>query len=110
MDEFRDRGVTRCGIFLLKPGDAIDLVEACRIRNIAILGIEGFYVLDNNKLQPDTAHNINFSEWGIKHFPEEHKVRWVRYRDPVEDSWAAAHSFLEARLSTPLYFEMVIDE
>jgi hypothetical protein len=92
----------------LKPGDAIDLVEECRKKGIAIGAIDGFYLFGNG-IQPSMDNSVDYSQFAYRHYSDG-RVEIVPIDSGVEDTWVAARSFLEARLSTALYFEMMIDE
>ena len=60
--KFKDRiAINRDTYFLFTKFDAIDFVRECLTENIEILGIDGFYKIDNQTVQPSMENSIDFS-------------------------------------------------
>lgn len=60
--KFKDRVVIDRGTyFLFAKGDSIDFVKECMKENIAILGIDGFYKVDEDTIQPSMENSMDFS-------------------------------------------------
>ena len=83
-------GTRQCGDFLLRPADAIQFVRACQEQGIAVLGIEGFKIFDQ-QIQPFQEHSLDFE--GI-----------------IETSHETTVRFLEKRKDTSLWFEIVSED
>ena len=95
--EFWDKGIVQPGglwIIFLKA-IAIEFVEACRRESIEILGIDGFLLHPNNRIQPFQEYSIDFSS---KSYPK--KVEF--------NCWDEAKMFLQNQ-SNEFYFEIVCD-
>jgi hypothetical protein len=94
-DEFRSAGALRGGVLLLRPHDAIRMVQRCRERQVRVLGIDGFFLTDCTT-QPSIEQSIDLSDFhGGRHFV---------------DCWERAETFLEERKKTDLFFEIVIED
>jgi hypothetical protein len=92
--EFRERALSRGGLQLFRPADAIDLIRRCRDAGVRVLGIDAFLEL-HDMVQPSMEHSIDFTT-------EEHVAL-------VENSWYHGERFIRARVETPLLFEVVIE-
>jgi len=46
---------------LFSKENAIAFVDACEIYKVSILGIDAFYLYDNNQIQPSLEDSIDFS-------------------------------------------------
>ena len=88
-ESFREHGKTFGGVFLLKPQDAIDLVEACRNKGISVFGAEGFFIV-GDKIQPSMEHSIDSSY-------------------PDKDRYASTIDFIRSYLKSELWFEVMVD-
>ncbi len=64
-----------------------------RKRNVEIFGVDAFRLISELELQPDMEHSLDVSLEHFANFTREEKL-------------AVAERFVEARLSTDLYFEM----
>jgi hypothetical protein len=53
--------INRGSYFLLSKGIAIDFINECELNKIEILGIDGFYKIDEFTIQPSMEHSIDFS-------------------------------------------------
>ncbi len=59
---FKDRiAIDRGTYFLFTKNDSIDFINECRIKSVTILGIDGFYKIDKNTIQPSLENSIDFS-------------------------------------------------
>ncbi len=92
-DEFAAQGRKRAGVLFLQPKVALALVRAARERGVRVLGIDGFKLTETT-VQPVMEESIDLSA-----DPRD----WDR-------SWALAEDFLARRMSTGLYFEVVIED
>ncbi len=92
-DEYRALSVVPGRMIILSPEHAIALVRRCREKQVKVLGIDGFHITPD-AIQPDMGENIDLSR--------------QEYRK--HDCWAFAESFLNARLDSGLFFEVVADE
>jgi hypothetical protein len=93
-DEFREAGVMRGGVLLLRPNDAIRMVQRPREQRILVLGLDGFVVTDSTT-QPILEESIDLSNL---------------INRPNTTCWEIAEQFLNDRKSSNLFFEVVIDE
>jgi hypothetical protein len=94
-DEFRNMGTFRGGVLMLRPHDAIRMVQRCRERQVRILGIDAFFLTDHTT-QPSMEQSIDLSDF-----------------DPSRNSmncWDQAATFLEDRKTEDLFFEIVMEE
>ena len=80
---------------MLRPADAIRLVQRCRDSGIEILGIDGF-ILTPTTTQPTMEHSIDLSG--------------SRRTATSAENWTMAERFLSERLATDLFFEVVLDD
>ncbi|HLY69361.1 MAG TPA: hypothetical protein VKR53_06500 [Puia sp.] len=71
----------RKGLVIMQPGDewfimskknAIEFVEACKNAGIEILGIDGFYLHENNIIEPSMKDSIDFTSKST-YYGETHK-------------------------------------
>lgn len=85
---FKDLALVCGGVFLLRAADALRFVEAHRVAGIPILGIEGFRVLEKERIQPQQEHTADF------------ETRRANTHEQAE-------RFLEERLNSGLWFEVV---
>jgi hypothetical protein len=92
-DEFRDAGIVRGMTLILQPSDAIAFVRRCRERQVKVLGLDAFHITPETR-QPDMGESIDLS------LPPHRG----------EDCWQLAEEFLNERLNSGLYFEVVADE
>jgi len=77
---------------LLAPLDALRLVARARTEGIRILGIDGFF-LRENETEPSMADSIDLTAG----------------RGVQGDSWNEAERFLQERLGSGMHFEIVLD-
>ncbi len=91
--QFHNKGILRGGILLLKAPDALEFVMRCRDNSIKILGIDAF-IIANDKTQPLLEHSIDFSA-----FLGGSKI----------SVFNEASEFLNERMNSDLYFEIVVD-
>ena len=92
-DEFRELSVIPGNTLIFRPVDAIALVHRCREKQVKVLGLDGFHLTENT-IQPDMGESIDLS------LPP--------YRS--EDCWRLAEEFLNERLESGLFFEVVANE
>lgn len=89
-------GKAKCigGVFLLAPPDALEFIEANRKVGVPISGIEGFFIHDEDRIQPSQDHTVDFSI-------------------DIENSHDLASQFIDERrqlenpLGKELYFEVM---
>ena len=92
--EFADVAVTRGGLVLFRPGDAIAVIRRCRDLRLRILGLDGF--MDRlTGIQPVMEDSIDFSI--------------AENSDLLNDSWRNAELFIRERESRPFLFEVIIE-
>jgi hypothetical protein len=89
-DEFEAPGVGRGRTLILRPADAQALIERARSLDIAVLGVDGFWLTETTT-QPDLANSVDLSA------------------DP-SSSWESALAFVAERSETGLMFEVVLDD
>jgi hypothetical protein len=96
-EEFRGRNANgpASNILLLRPADAVALVRRCRERGVAVLGVDAFH-LTATTTQPDMGESIDLSQ--------------SVGRGDTKCSWDQAEEFLARRITSGLYFEVVINE
>jgi hypothetical protein len=87
---FANNGVQVGSVFIMKPDSAIDFVKLCKQDGIAVYGVEGFLRIDDG-IQPQQEHSCD-------------------YDSPSDEGHSLTISFLEGRLETDLWFEVVTDE
>lgn len=92
--EFADRAVPGTnGLFLLRTGDALALVESAERFRIPILGVDGLFVSPMHTVSP-LEHIIDFSN----HVAAGHGC----WREPA--------TFIESRRELGLVFDVVLGE
>jgi hypothetical protein len=92
-DTFKSRGILSGGVLLLKPDDALDLVEEARARAINVLGIDAFFASDSG-ITPSMEFSRSYSdEFGAK---ENNHVMAIDHITRFRDDG--------------LHFEVVLDE
>ena len=92
-EEFRDLSVVMGRTLIFRPADAITFVRRCREKQVKLLGLDAFH-LDADSIQPDMGASIDLSL-------------------PVysgQDLWTLAERFLDQRLESGLYFEVIVNE
>lgn len=92
-EEFRELGVVRGNLLMLRPVDAIDFIRKCRERGVKVLGVDGFH-LTVETTRPDLGESIEISN-------RSHRGG---------DCWNQAEEFLNERMGRDLFFEVVTDE
>ena len=91
---FTSRGMLRGGVLLLRPNDALDMVQNCRRESVSILGIDAFRI-SSNSTQPVMEDSVDFSR-------ETRRASFL-------DVWHEAELFLHNRQNKDLFFEIVLD-
>jgi len=88
--KFASNGIQIGSVFIMKPVVAIDFVKHCQQAGIAVYGVEGFLRIHDG-IQPQQEHSCDY--------------------DPQsDDGYSLTISFLNDRLETDLWFEVVTDE
>ncbi len=60
--KFKNKAIIRPGgMMLFAKIDAIDFINECKEASIIILGVDAFYMLPENKIQPSMEHSANYS-------------------------------------------------
>ena len=90
--DFYTRSLIRGGVLLLSPQDALNLVARARKERIRVLGIDGFF-LRNEETEPSMEHSIDLTAG----------------RDLAKDSWSSAERFLQQRVGSGMHFEIVLE-
>ena len=94
--KFWERGVSR-GLWVVFPMDiAIEFVEACQCESIEILGIDGFFLHPNNRIQQFQEYSIDYTS---KSYLKKDNF----------NCWNEAINFLKKQ-SNEFYFEIVCDD
>ncbi len=94
-DEFAGKGVLRGGELMLRPKDAIAFVSRCRESGATVLGVDGFR-LSKQTIQPVIEQSVDLS-----------RLEDMNDRDRC---WDRAERFLSERLTSDLFFKVVVDE
>jgi len=94
--EFGGKGIKRGELLLLPSEVAIELVHRCKEENLKILGIDGFFINDDIT-QPLMEHSIDLTNESIEK------------RLTLFDSYKIAEIFLNKRIDSTLFFEIIID-
>ena len=92
-EAFRPRGVSRGGLLMLRPLDAVAMVRQAKEQGVRVLGAEAFCLFDHGT-QPMLEHSVDFSS---------SSVPWS------QDPWNRAVVHLERYLSCDCYFEVVLE-
>ncbi len=58
--DFKDKAIIREEIFLFSKENALSFIAACQKKKIGILGIDGFFLIED-KIQPSSENSIDFS-------------------------------------------------
>jgi len=87
--KFAERGIIRGGLLLLRPEDALELIDEAARKRRKVLGVDGF-IITNNSTQPLMDESINLSKY------------------PLE-CWEKAKRFLLCRVDRDLFFEIILD-
>lgn len=68
--QFKDRvAIDRGTYFLFAKRDAIDFVHECEKESIIILGVESFYKINEETIQPSMENSIDYSSFDKKQPP-----------------------------------------
>src|SRR5256885_14216758 len=59
-EAFRKKGRTIGSVFLLKPFDAIALIDRAEASSLDILGLEGFRLIGEDLIQPIQEHSVDY--------------------------------------------------
>ncbi len=94
-EEFSSIGLKHRQMLLLPAPAALAFVRECRIRGLDLLGFDGFTLMPNDMIQPHLDHMLDLSAQRYSHLSQLEKL-------------ALAESFIEERLNSHLFFEMVI--
>ena len=63
-NKFIEKAIVRPGgMMIFSKKNAIDFVYECQKEAIIILGIDAFYLYENDKIQPVMEHGINYSSF-----------------------------------------------
>jgi hypothetical protein len=87
-EAFRSVALIHGGVYLLRPVDALRVVDQYRAAGIPILGIDGFRVFDDGTIQPHQEHSVDF---GVENATTHEQAK----------------RFLEERLNQEFWFEVV---
>ncbi len=90
IEKFRDKAIERSGLFLFSGTDALRVIEEARLRHLAILGIDGIFII-GNKTQPSLEDSVDFTLGS----------------DRDVDIHDAAIDFVKRHENLGLYFEIV---
>jgi len=68
--------------FVMSKENSMEFVEACKKESIGILGIDGFYLVEQG-IQPSMENSIDFSDWNYKGSKDSHyeAIKFLRERD-----------------------------
>ena len=88
--KFYKKAVKRGGLLLFEKGIALDFIDVCQKQNIAILGIDGFYLAER-ETQPSMINSIDFEK-----------------TLPLENRFQKAKDFINSRGSN-LHWEIICD-
>jgi hypothetical protein len=58
--EFADKAIIKQGVMLFNKDNSFAFIEYCKMNDIEILGIDGFY-LNDDKIQPSIENSLDFS-------------------------------------------------
>jgi hypothetical protein len=87
IESFSNRGLKRGGLVFFTPAVALELIEALRMANVPILGLDAVRV-GRNSTQPSMEHSADFS-------------------NESGGAWDEARAFLSANEKSDLLFEVV---
>lgn len=89
--DFSSKAISRSGISLYHPSDAIEVIRMCRRLRRQILGIDVFWIREQG-VQPVQAESIDFSAKGM-----------------TSGNWDEAEQFVRERRNDGLVFEVVYE-
>jgi hypothetical protein len=89
---FAERAIIKNNIFLLASSDAIDFIIECQRQNIKILGVDAFYLVQEN-IRPIMEKSIDFTSGS--------------YIEKNISNYDVARTIIENTRGS--YFEIVID-
>jgi hypothetical protein len=97
-NEFKNKGVNKGGLLLLKANQALTLIERCKEENLRILGIDTF-IIKQGVTQPLMEYSIDFTSIN------------EGQRDCLSavETWKRSKFFLENKLESNFFFEIVIE-
>ncbi len=87
--------IDRGKYFLFFKKDALDFVQECKNENIVILGIDSFYKIDEETIQPTMENSVDFSS--------------AYYVHKTGDIYSEAIEFLQTK-DEELFFEIVCED
>jgi len=89
-EEFNDVGIIVGSVFLLRPKDALQMLNRCMKKKIGVAGVEGFKMI-GKKIQPLQEHSIDLED-----------------KDLIShDSFKILEAFIRERQNENLWFEIV---
>ncbi|WPV63898.1 hypothetical protein [Chitinophaga sp. LS1] len=59
---FLEKAIIRGGTLIFSKQDTLDFIEQCRIFEIRILGIDGFFITEKTT-QPSMENSVNYSSY-----------------------------------------------
>ena len=89
--QFEDKATIRGGIMLFSKENALSFIKACENTGIQILGIDAFYLSENN-IQPSLGNSVDFSSLG--------------YMQKEKSTYSEAIHFLKDK-NEKIFFEIV---
>jgi hypothetical protein len=90
--EFRSRARMPGSVLMLRPADAIEMVQKCRQSKVPVVGIDGFVLHQPQGTEP-TIDTIDLSDASLD-------------AESKNNCWDLAESFLKNRLQKDLWFEV----
>jgi hypothetical protein len=91
--QFEEKSIRVGDMFLFRPSDALDFIEACYREKLQLLGVEGFKLV-GNKIQPFQEHSNDIADAMISQ----------------NEFYEQTRKFIEKRGELDLWFEVVVIE
>lgn len=76
---FLSKAINRGGIYLYSKGNALQFVEECKRQDMAVLGIDSFYLTDST-IQPSLDNSIDFSTRSFEKRIFDEAIQFLKQR------------------------------
>lgn len=71
--------------FILSKENALKFINSCYVAGIEILGEDGFFLDENNTVEPSMANSIDFTSAGKNYYGSHEKA--IDFINDRNDSW-----------------------
>jgi len=97
IDKYIANAKTTGGVVTFSPSIALEIVNDCKMKQINILGIDGFSITEKG-IQPLQEHSMDYT------------ASWSRKLLETSDVWELVIGFITERLNLDIFFEIICNE